>query len=267
MSSEIGPSLRQWTDARVAIGRSGGSVTHRSLLDFRLSHARARDAVHEAFQAESLATELSPLGLPLLFAHSQAGDRANYLQRPDLGRKLDADSLTHLEAKRGDFDLAIILADGLSATAAHLQGPPLLRALLPLLQGWTLAPLIIASFARVGLEDEIGQALGARAALILLGERPGLGSPDSLGAYLVHDPKLGNTDAARNCVSNIRPAGLPPEAAAIRISWLLHEARRLGFSGVDLKDHSDQAALPSGMPASGKLTALDSPCPAARLES
>jgi ethanolamine ammonia-lyase small subunit len=201
--------------------------------------------------------------MPLRFVRSQAPDRASYLQRPDWGRKLDEESRAGLEAARGDYDLAIILADGLSATAAHLQVPPLLRALLPLLQDWNLAPLVIASFARVGLQDEVGQALGAKVALTLLGERPGLGSPDSLGAYLVHDPKPGNTDAGRNCVSNIRPAGLPPALAAVRISWLLYEARRLGFSGVDLKDHSDQALI---APAPPTLTNLDSGSPAARLK-
>lgn len=244
MSEELRPSLRQWTEARVALGRAGGSVPCASLLDFRLSHARAQDAVHEAFDAAALAAELEPLGQSILIAHSQAGDRATYLQRPDLGRTLTAESRAVLESVRtaGGYDLAIILSDGLSAEAAHRQGPPLLRALLPLLADWHLAPLVIAPFARVALQDEIGEALGARTALILLGERPGLGSPDSLGAYLVHSPRPGNTDAERNCVSNIRPAGLPSEAAARRIAWLVGEARRLGFSGVDLKDHS--ALLP-----------------------
>ncbi|WP_035607251.1 ethanolamine ammonia-lyase subunit EutC [Haloferula sp. BvORR071] len=246
MSEELQASLRQWTDARVALGRAGGSVIHRSLLDFRLSHARARDAVHLPFDAAAMAVELEALGQPVLLASSQATDRATYLQRPDLGRQLSEESRATLGGVRSDqgYDLAIILSDGLSAEAAHRQGPPLLRALLPLLAGWRLAPLIIAPFARVALQDEIGEALGARAALILLGERPGLGSADSLGAYLVHSPRAGNTDAERNCVSNIRPAGLPAEAAAPRIAWLLGEARRLGFSGVDLKDHSASASTP-----------------------
>lgn len=240
MSGEIRPSLQQWTSARVALGRAGGSVPHRALLDFRLSHARARDAVHQPFHPEVLAAGLEPLGMPIHLARSQAHDRETYLQRPDLGRRLDPSSRPLLETARvpGGFDLAIILADGLSATAAHLNTALLMQALLPMLDSWSLAPLVIAPFARVALQDEIGEALGARAALIVLGERPGLGSPDSLGAYLVHGPQPGNTDARRNCVSNIRPAGLPPAQAALRISWLLHESRRLGFSGVDLKDHS-----------------------------
>jgi ethanolamine ammonia-lyase small subunit len=236
--------LKQWTSARVGTGRTGGSLPHGELLRFRLDHAKARDAVHEPFDPASLAAELEPLAHPLLLAPSQAGDRATYLQRPDLGRRLSPDGRERLVAAKGDYDLVLILADGLSATASHRQAPPLLRALLPLLANWSLAPLVIAPFARVALQDEIGQALGARSALILLGERPGLGSPDSLGAYLVHDPKPGNTDAMRNCVSNIRPEGLPAVAAAHRISWLLHESRRLGFSGVDLKDTSP--GLPGG---------------------
>jgi ethanolamine ammonia-lyase small subunit len=233
--------LRKWTSARVALGRAGGSLPHRELLDFRLSHARARDAVHQPFDPATLALELECHGRPLLLAPSKALDRPTYLQRPDLGRQLSPESMERLKEHRTDagFDLVVILSDGLSAAAAHLQGPPVIATLLPLLDAWTLAPLVIAPFARVALQDEIGHALGARTALILLGERPGLGSPDSLGAYLVHHPRPGNSDANRNCVSNIRPAGLPPAAAAHRISWLLLESRRLGFSGVDLKDSSD----------------------------
>lgn len=245
MSDLPAHSLRKWTSARVALGRAGGSLPHRELLDFRLSHARARDAVHHPFDPASLALELESSDRPVLLAPSQAPDRPTYLQRPDLGRQLSPEARERLHARLTEegFDLVIILADGLSATAAHLQGPPLVAALLPLLETWTLAPLVIAPFARVALQDEIGHALGARAALILLGERPGLGSPDSLGAYLVHDPRPGNTDAQRNCVSNIRPAGLPPAAAAHRISWLLLESQRLGFSGVDLKDSSDMQPI------------------------
>ena len=237
--------LRKWTSARVALGRAGGSLPHRERLDFRLSHARARDAVHQPFDPAMLALELESHGRPILLAPSQALDRPTYLQRPDLGRQLSPEANERLIARRtaDGFDFVVILADGLSASAAHLQGPPLLAALLPLLDKWTLAPLVIAPFARVALQDEIGHALGARAALILLGERPGLGSPDSLGAYLVHDPRPGNSDAQRNCVSNIRPAGLPPAAAAHRISWLLLESRRLGFSGVDLKDSSEMRPI------------------------
>ena len=238
--------LRQWTSARVGTGRTGGSLPHRELLRFRLDHAKARDAVHAPFDPAPLAGELESLGHPILLAPSQARASAAYLERPARGRRLSTGGRERLVAAKGDHDLVVILADGLSATAAHRQGPSLLRALLPLLANWSLAPLVIAPFARVALQDEIGHALGARAALILLGERPGLGSPDSLGAYLVHAPKPGNTDAKRNCVSNIRPEGLPPAAAAHRIFWLLHESQRLGFSGVDLKDTSSTTTLGQG---------------------
>ena len=249
MSGDSGSSLRQWTSARVALGRSGGSLPCHGLLDFRLSHARARDAVHRPFDARALAAEVDAPGHPVRFVRSRVSDRSVFLHRPDLGRRLAPESRAELEEMRRPegFDLAVILADGLSAAAVVLQGPPLLRSLFPLLPGWALAPLVIASFARVALQDEIGQALGARAALILLGERPGLGSPDSLGAYLVWNPMPGNTDAQRNCVSNIRPAGLPPDLAATRLSWLLHESRRLGFSGVDLKDRSNTPAITPGL--------------------
>ena len=246
MSEELGSSLRRWTEARVALGRCGGSLPYGTLLDFRLAHARARDAVHQLFDPAALAVDLEPLGLPLVLAPTRAPDRTSYLQRPDLGRRLSPEAEERLAGYRRaeGFDLVLIVSDGLSAEASLRQGPALLATLLPLLREWALAPLVIAPFARSALQDEIGGLLGARAALMLLGERPGLGSPDSLGAYLVHSPKPGNTDADRNCVSNIRAAGLVPEAAALRIRWLLEEARRLGFSGVDLKDSSSGAPGP-----------------------
>ena len=245
MSNLPSHPLQKWTRARVALGRAGGSIPWSATRDFRLAHARARDAVHLAFDPAALRTDLEPLGLPILEIESEVHDRATYLQRPDWGRKLTGDSRDLLQQNRTSdgFDLVIVLSDGLSAAAAQLQGPLLLTALLPLLGSWSLAPLVIASFARVAMQDEIGEAIGARNALMLLGERPGLSSPDSLGAYLVRDPKCGNSDANRNCVSNIRPAGLDPDAAAHRISWLLHESRRIGTTGVGLKDDSDTASL------------------------
>ncbi|MBB5350968.1 ethanolamine ammonia-lyase small subunit [Haloferula luteola] len=230
--------FQAWTSARVAMGRTGGSLPCRERLRFLVDHARARDAVHAVFDPPGLAVELEGHGLPVMYAPSRAADRQVYLQRPDWGRQLGEGARERLEGARGDYDLVVVVADGLSAEATHRQAPPLLEALFPLLRGWELGPLVISSQARVALEDEIGEALGARAVLMLLGERPGLGSPDSLGAYLVQGPRRGNSDAQRNCVSNIRPAGLPVEAAAQRIAWLLGEARRLGFSGVDLKDES-----------------------------
>lgn len=238
-------SSSRWTSARIGLGRTGGSLPFSELLRFRLDHAKARDAVQAPFDPAALASSLAFTGLEILTAPSMAGDRGRYLQRPDLGRRLSPMGHACLSERRSDHDLVIILADGLSATAAHRHGAATIAALIPRLGNLRLAPLVLAPLARVALQDEIGHALGARAALILLGERPGLGVADSLGAYLVRDPKPGNTDACRNCVSNIHPAGLPPDAAGHRIAWLIHESRRLGFTGVDLKDASAEAPLPA----------------------
>lgn len=237
--------LRELTPARIALGRAGGSTPTGECLDFRLAHARARDAVHAEFDAGRLSREISALGLPTLCLRSGAHDRAEYLKRPDLGRTLDASSQDELRgfaksAGRPEVDLAIVVSDGLSALAAERQVAPLLAAWLPLVRssGWRLSPAIVVSFGRVAIEDEIGKALRARVAVILLGERPGLGSPDSLSAYLVFDPRVGRTDAERNCISNIRPQGLPPETAALKLHYLVGEALSRKISGVALKDES-----------------------------
>lgn len=234
-------SLRRGTPARIALGRAGGSLPTREWLDFKSAHAAARDAVHCAFDAEQMATAVRALGVDVVVVESAACDRHTYLQRPDLGRRLDERSryeLQELPRPQAAFDLAIIVSDGLSALAVHRQAVPLLVALLPRLRAgnWRLAPIVVARFGRVALQDEIGQVLGAQLALMLIGERPGLGSPDSLGAYLVYNPGPANTDANRNCVSNIRPEGLPHEAAAETIHYLLTEARTRRLSGVQLKD-------------------------------
>jgi ethanolamine ammonia-lyase small subunit len=234
-------SLRTATPARIALGRAGGSLPTHEWLGFKSSHAAARDAVHQAFEAESLAIEISSLGVETILVDTVAGDRQTFLKRPDLGRRLDAASERRLQAladPNATPDLAIIVSDGLSALAVHRQVPPLLAAILPRLNGagWRIAPIAVVRFGRVALEDQIGQLFGARLALMLIGERPGLGSPDSLGAYLVHAPRAGNTDANRNCVSNIRPEGLAWDAAADTILYLLTEARCRRLSGVGLKD-------------------------------
>jgi ethanolamine ammonia-lyase small subunit len=245
-------SLRSATAARIALGRAGGSLPTRAWLEFKLAHAAARDAVHFPFDAEKIAGDIRALGVDVVVVQSAAGDRMTFLQRPDLGRRLDDRSRFALQecsphapreeilhAEREDYtDLAIVVSDGLSALAVHRHALTVLTALLPRLQadGWKIAPIVVARFARVALQDEIGQVLGTQLALTLIGERPGLGSPDSLGAYLVYGPRPGNTDAHRNCVSNVRPEGLPCEVAAETLHYLLTESCRRRLSGVGLKD-------------------------------
>lgn len=235
--------LAALTPARVGLGRSGASLPMREVLRFGLAHARARDAVHEPFRTEAIASDLAAAGLETLIVESDAGTRETYLRRPDLGRRLCAASREVLSGAASGRDLAIIVADGLSATAIHRHAGPLLAALVPRLVPFTPAPVVIASQARVALGDEIGLLLKARLVLVLIGERPGLSAPDSLGAYLTYAPRPGLTDEARNCVSNIRPEGLGYEPAAARLSWLIHEALRRGLSGIALKDDSERAQL------------------------
>ena len=230
--------LRALTQARVLLGRAGQALPTRALLDFQLDHARARDAVHATFAPERVA---AALGRPLIAVRSQVADRDDYLRRPDLGRLLHPDDVSKLPAS-GDT-LAIIIADGLSATAVHAHAAPLVKALLARLAGWPIAPIVLAHQGRVALGDAIGAALGVELVVMLIGERPGLSSPDSLGAYLTYDPQAGQTDAGRNCVSNIRPAGLATAEAAAKLAWLLAEAFRLRLTGVALKDESDLARL------------------------
>lgn len=238
--------LRRHTPARIALGRAGSSLPTAELLRFAAAHAQARDAVHIALDNAALARDLAALGLAPLIVRSRAPDRETYLRRPDLGRRLAPTDAQRLQAAAaGPVDLALVLGDGLSATALQQHAAPLLAALLPLLApGLRLAPPVLATQARVALADEIGALLQANVVLILLGERPGLSAPDSLGAYLTHAPQIGCHDAQRNCVSNIRPAGLPLDLAARRLAWLLHESRRRQLSGVGLKDGSGTPLLP-----------------------
>ncbi len=241
--------LRSSTSARIALGRAGGSLPTRAWLNFKTSHAAARDAVHFPFDAEQIAGEVVSLGADVAIVNSAAADRRIYLERPDLGRRLDDQSRFTLQQLQtaANIDLSITVTDGLSAIAIHRQARPLLESLLPKLRvaGWQLAPIVVARFGRVALEDEIGQLFAARLALILIGERPGLGSPDSLGAYLVYAPRAGNTDANRNCVSNIRREGLSHLAAADTIHYLLTEARNRRLTGVRLKDQRPIADSPA----------------------
>ena len=239
--------LARLTPARIALGRAGASLPMREVLRFGLAHAQARDAVHAPFRPEDVAAELAVLGLETLPVQSAAPTREDYLRRPDLGRSLSPESQIALTARRGTFDLAIVVADGLSSTAVHQNAAPLMAALLPFLQrqNLTLAPIVIAAQARVALGDEVAEALGARMVVVLIGERPGLSSPDSLGAYLTFGPKRGLTDAARNCISNIRPGGLGFQHAAFKLAWLIDQGFSRALTGVDLKDNSD-AALEAG---------------------
>jgi ethanolamine ammonia-lyase small subunit len=239
--------LRRHTSARIGLGRCGVALPTTEVLRLAAAHAQARDAVHVALDGAALEAQLRSEGWRCVTVASRAASRDEYLRRPDLGRRLlpaDATRLQDLAAQ--DVQLAIVIGDGLSAVAVQRHAPPLLSALRCAFgDAVGAAPLIIAMQARVALADEIGALLQARVALILLGERPGLSSPHSLGAYLTHAPALGRSDAERNCVSNIRPEGLPPEQAAHRIAWLLRESLRRGVSGVALKDDSATALLGS----------------------
>lgn len=238
--------LRSLTAARVLLPMSGHSLATDEVLAFQLAHAQARDAVHAAFDGEKFADRLRDK-LPALSEHrvevlvlrSCAADRASYLRHPQKGRTLDADSSALL--KTTSCDLAITIADGLSALAVERNSIPLLAFLLPRLvtEGWALAPLTIVQQGRVGICDPIGAALGAKCSLMLIGERPGLSAVDSMGAYLTWDPRPGRTDAERNCISNIRSGGLLPEEAAARLMFLMTAARARGLTGVALKEGSD----------------------------
>jgi ethanolamine ammonia-lyase small subunit len=230
--------LRTFTPARVALGRTGHSLPTAELLRFQLDHARARDAVYEELDATSL-------GVPHVLLRSAAADRATYLRRPDLGRALSKESQQALA--RGTYDAAIVIADGLSATAVHRHAVPLLDALLPRLEGWQLAPLSVVLQGRVAIGDEIGERLGARLVVVLIGERPGLTSPDSLGIYLTWDPRPGRTDAERNCISNVRTEGIGYDLAALRLHFLMSEARVRKLSGVALKEDAGPAIPPGSL--------------------
>ena len=230
----------------MALGRSGAGLPTEALLDFTLDHARARDAVHAAFDAAGLTASLGTLGLVPVQVASRATNRADYLRRPDLGRTLDPDSQQVLTGKaKGPCDLVLVSADGLSPTAVNIHAAAVCEKLLPMLKENGVAPahVVIASGARVALGDEIGELLGARMVAVLIGERPGLSAPDSLGAYLTYDPKVGRSDAERNCVSNIHGSGLSSAEAAFKIAWLIREALTRRMTGVALKDESGVAAI------------------------
>ncbi|EJM49373.1 ethanolamine ammonia-lyase, small subunit [Pseudomonas sp. GM33] len=243
--------LRRLTPARIALGRTGTSIPTRAQLDFQYAHAQARDAVHLPFDHAALNSQLAERGHESLLLHSAAIDRNSYLQRPDLGRKLSDASAKNLRdyatAHPGGVDLVIVIADGLSALAVHRHTLPFLARLEEQIaaEGWTVAPVILVEQGRVAVADEIGELLGAKMTVILIGERPGLSSPDSLGLYLTYNPKVGLTDAYRNCISNVRLEGLSYGMAAHRLLYLMREACRRQLSGVNLKDEAQVQTLES----------------------
>lgn len=244
-------TLRRYTDARIALGRAGHSLPTAAHLAFQLAHAQARDAVHLPFDVMGVAAAVQALGLENLSLHSAAIDRAAYLQRPDLGRRLDDRSRQALAQWRarqtGHVDLAFVIADGLSALAVHQNAVALMSATLARLrsdpvQTWSVAPVALVEEGRVAIGDEVGHGLLANAVVVLIGERPGLSSPDSLGLYVTWAPGPGLTDADRNCISNVRPAGLSIEAAATKLHRLLAQSRLRQLTGVALKDDIDEQA-------------------------
>lgn len=239
---------RQWrttTPARLALGRAGAGMPTDETLRFGWAHAMARDATHAALDTETLAATLRDQGWPVEHAHSRAEDRATYLRRPDLGRQLDEADAARLRAAAAPAcDLCIVIGDGLSSLAVARHAAPLLAALRPHLPSDArIAPVVIATQARVALADDVGECFDAKLTVMLIGERPGLSSPDSLGIYLTHSPKRGRHDAERNCISNVRPEGLSHALAAYKLAWLMRESLRRGLSGVALKDESELEVL------------------------
>jgi len=245
-------ALRQFTDARIALGRAGVSLPTAAHLAFQLAHAKARDAVHLALDVAQLTStlnaSLNDQQAPCLTLHSAAADRPAYLQRPDLGRRLDAASRDALDALKPPaqapsprpYDLAFVVVDGLSALAIEQNAAPFLRILQGRIaaENWSVAPICIVEQGRVAIGDEVAERLGAKAVVVLIGERPGLSSPDSMGLYLTWMPRVGLLDASRNCISNVRPAGLGFDEAAYKLHYLLSQARQRQLSGVELKDET-----------------------------
>ncbi|QJD67926.1 ethanolamine ammonia-lyase subunit EutC [Xanthomonas campestris pv. badrii] len=250
--SDAWARLRQLTPARIALGRVGTSLPTAAHLDFQLAHAQARDAVHLALDAAPLQAALQQRGRTSVLLQSAAPDRHTYLQRPDLGRRLSDAAATHLRGLAAVRDkgrhVAVVVADGLSALAVHRHAASMLEQIdaLAAHEGWSLAPVVLIAQGRVAIGDEVGELLAAHAVIVLIGERPGLSSPDSLGLYLTYAPRVGLTDAARNCISNIRTEGLSYAEATHKLAYLLREAFRRRLSGVQLKDEAEQPRLPAG---------------------
>ena len=234
-------ALRRFTEARIGLGRSGSGLPTREVLKFSMAHAQARDAVKTPIDWTSIEIGLSALGFTTVRVESAAESRDQYLRRPDLGRRLSAESRQKLAALASATpDIAIIIGDGLSSTAVAKNAVPMIEAVHAhiMSNGWTVGPIVLAGQARVALGDDAGEFLGAKAVVVLIGERPGLSSPDSLGAYLTWAPRVGLKDGERNCISNIRRGGLSYDEAAFKLAWLTREAFRRRITGVELKDES-----------------------------
>ena len=248
--------LREYTAARIGLGRAGISVPTKHLLDFQLAHAQAQDAVHLPLDTQQLIRDIE---LPLITVHSQVTDRSHYLQRPDLGRRLNSESVAelklHAAVEDNPYDLVIVIVDGLSSFAIQKNTAPLLQQLTQRLSEQALlktsennkaasvcrlAPIVVVEQGRVAVGDEIGELLNAKSVLVFIGERPGLSSPDSLGLYLTWAPKVGLTDESRNCISNVRPEGLVYSEAVNKILYLLSEAHQRQLTGVNLKERTQE---------------------------
>jgi ethanolamine ammonia-lyase small subunit len=246
-------SLRAATPARIFLPRAGLALATQANLQFQLDHAEARDAVHERLDVETLIEALRSRGLEVLRLASAAPDRRTYLLRPDLGRELDEASRARLAHSAGDYDILFVIADGLSARAVSSHAIALLDEAMPAFQqgSWKLAPVVVVEQGRVAIGDEIGEILGARLVAVLIGERPGLSSPDSLGVYLTFAPRVGRNDAERNCLSNIRSQGMSYSEATQRLFYLCGEARRRNLTGVELKDETPLARRDDQAPRLG----------------
>lgn len=247
--------LKQFTDARIAIGRAGCSIPTKAMLDFQLAHAQARDAVYQILNVEELQQKLHSLDLDSLTVQSQAVDKQSFLKRPDLGRLLDQNSqdklITYQQEHKQSFDVCIVLGDGLSALAIEENAIPLIQSLLPHIHAlnWTLAPIVIAQGSRVALGDEVAERLNVKMMVMLIGERPGLSSPDSMGVYYTWQATSGCLESKRNCISNIRPAGLSIHIATQRLINLMQKSAQLGYSGVKLKDEHVMEILEQDKPS------------------
>jgi ethanolamine ammonia-lyase small subunit len=236
-------NLKQYTNARIALGRTGASLPTQEYMEFKLAHAQAKDAVWQPFCSEIIAGQLQEMGLNTLIVESTISSKQEYLTRPDLGRKLSSQSIDNLRSvSYPDDDVLIVVADGLSSIAIHKHAAPFIRCFLPYLEKIEKKafPVVIAKNARVALGDEIGELFGAKIVVMLIGERPGLSSPDSMGIYTTWQPKIGKLDSERNCISNVRPEGLDYEKAAFKLAWLVNQAFEISCTGIRLKDMSDE---------------------------